>query len=91
MSADLYTELTIRGEKEELFAMLKVLRDCETIKKKQYQEKRDCGYLDGVYVEGDAFPDHFYLEKAIDEELLEYLNKKEKKADTNKTRANACR
>lgn len=39
MSADLNTEITLRGNKVELIAMLKVLKMFETDKLEQYRQK----------------------------------------------------
>lgn len=72
MSADLNTVISIQGNQEELFAVLKVLRSYETEKRDQYRTQRNCGYIDHVVVTG-ALGD-CRIEKMIDEELMTFLS-----------------
>ena len=46
MSASLTTIVTLRGTKEELIAMIRAIRDFADSSKKQYQESRNCGYIE---------------------------------------------
>ena len=71
MSADLNTEITLRGNKEELLAMLKVLRGFATDSLEQYQNHRDCAYLEDVEASSEA--DTCDLADATDDELVEFL------------------
>lgn len=48
MSADLNTEITFRGSKEELCAFISVLKLFETEKKDQYNAERNCAYIEWV-------------------------------------------
>lgn len=55
MSADLNTEITMKGTEEELFSLVKVIQSFETEKYEQYKTKRDCGYLESCrIVAGEA-------------------------------------
>lgn len=76
MSADLNTYIKIRGTKEELLAMLKVIRLFATEKREQYNAKRDCGYLEDVTVACEAAEED--LEEMTDEELAEFLERTDK-------------
>lgn len=71
MSADLNTEITVRGNKEELLAILKVLRSFETDNHEQYRNNRDCAYLEGV--EANCEADSCDVADATDDELVEFL------------------
>ena len=51
-AADFNTGATIKGTKEEVLAILKVVLDYNTTKKEQYNQKRNCPYLTSVYVRG---------------------------------------
>lgn len=64
MSADFNTEILMKGKKEELMAMTKVLKSYVTEKQNQYNEKRDCAYMMSVRIN-----DENYLTELTDEEL----------------------
>lgn len=50
MSADLNMSVEMRGNREELAAMLKVLNYYETVKGAQYNTKRNCAYINFVEI-----------------------------------------
>ena len=55
MSADLNTEITMKGTEEELFSLVKVIQSFETEKYEQYNTKHDCGYIEFCrIIEGEA-------------------------------------
>jgi hypothetical protein len=54
MSADLITEIQIRGTKEEIMAILQVVRYFENEKYEQYKEKRDCPYIQSVRISSNG-------------------------------------
>ena len=49
-AADFNTGVTLRGTREELLAMLKVLKSYATEKHEQYAKERNCAYLNSVYL-----------------------------------------
>lgn len=67
MSADLNTEITIQGTKDELLAMLKVLRYFETEKYEQYRTQHNCGYIHSLKVRNGS--DSYNLDTISDDEL----------------------
>ena len=91
MSAEFFTELTVKGSKKEYLKILEILRNysqdqryitrnktkpfcdgsCSEIisgrKQKQYDEKRDCGYIeDSIYLTMVEFIINFYKCSKID-------------------------
>ena len=55
MSADLNTEITMKGTEEELFSLVKVIQSFENEKYEQYNTKHDCGYIEFCrIIEGEA-------------------------------------
>lgn len=67
MSADLNTGITFYGNKEELSAIMKVLRTYETEKLEQYRTQRNCGYINWVTVSSES--GDCRTEKMTDEEI----------------------
>lgn len=51
-AADFNTSAKIKGTKEEVLSILKVLLNYNTTKKEQYNKKRNCPYLTSVYIHG---------------------------------------
>ena len=55
MSADLNTEITMKGTEEELFSLVKVIQSFENEKYERYKTKHDCGCLVFcMIIEGEA-------------------------------------
>ena len=55
MSADLNTEINMKGTEEELFSLVKVIQSFENEKYERYNTKHDCGYLEFCrIIEGEA-------------------------------------
>lgn len=52
-AADFNTGATIQGTRDEVFAILKVFHSYATEKHEQYSKKRNCAYLNSVYVGGE--------------------------------------
>lgn len=71
MSADLNTFIEMRGTREELLEMLKVLRKFATEMREQYNYHRDCGYIEWVSAEGGD--GKVRLDDITDEALEEFL------------------
>ena len=72
MSADVITEIRISGTKEEIKAMLLVIRDFENEKYVQYKEKRDCAYIQSVRVTSNGRSS--YTKVMSDEEIDSFVS-----------------
>ena len=57
MSADLNTSITVKGNEEELLAILKILSMFENENCERYRTKHDCAYFDCVYANGKRIKD----------------------------------
>lgn len=76
-AADFNTGATIKGTKEEVFAILKVMHSYATDKRQQYREKRNCPYLMSMCIEGEnEFGSHKPIGDFSDEELMAYIEEK---------------
>ena len=77
MSADFNTFIKMNGTKEEIMAMLKVLKTFKNEKREQYREKHNCEYIDFIQVNNNS--DMFFdknlksLDSMSDEELLKFI------------------
>ena len=72
MSADLNTAITFHGNKAELSAIMKILRNYETEKLEQYRTQRNCGYINWVTVSGES--GECRTEKMTDEEIESFAS-----------------
>ena len=75
MTADLYTELTLNGNKEELFRMLKVLKTFESDNYERYNRGEYCCYLEDINFYSGKISSCYRLADTTDEEILAYLSK----------------
>ena len=76
-AADFNAGATIKGTKEEVLAILKVVLDYNTTKKEQYNKKRNCPYLTSVYVRGaDEKGMGTRLAPAEDADFLKFIEEK---------------
>ena len=50
MSAGIITEIKLKGTTEELFEQIKAIKNYEKSRKKQYEEKQDCSYIENVRI-----------------------------------------
>ena len=72
MSADISTEITMRGKKKELLAFIKVLRVFERDKLTQYQAGEECSYIE--FVELDNGMDTVDLDDLTVAEIKEFIS-----------------
>ena len=72
MSADINTEITLRGKKKELLAFIKVLRVFERDKLTQYQAGEECSYIE--FVELDNGMDTVDLDDLTIAEIKELIS-----------------
>lgn len=79
MSASIATTITLQGNKEELTAMLKVLKCFATEKYEQYCKNYDCAYLDSVYVTNENLK--IELKSSSEDEIEKFLGDKTKKVE----------
>ena len=76
MSADFNTSITVAGTAEEIVAILKVIKEYEEEKPKQYQEEHNCGYIE--YVRINKKMEFFgagekHLKNMSEEEIAAYI------------------
>lgn len=73
-AADYNTGANLKGTKEEIFAMLMIMRSYATEKREQYRQKRNCPYFMGVHINGT---DDFKLRRDLlifsDEDLMAFI------------------
>ena len=72
MSAGIDTEITVKGQKDELYSFLKVLRKFETDNYKRYKSDRDCAYIEWVDLNNGNKA--VRLEKMSDDEIREFID-----------------
>ena len=73
-AADFNTAVSIQGTREEVLAILKIIRAYATEKREQYRAKRNCPYLTHVNISGkDETSVHKSMLNMSDEELLIFI------------------
>ncbi len=75
MSADLSTEITLRGKKKELLSFIRTLRVFERENLKRYQAGEECAFIE--FVELDNGTDIVDLEDLTIEEIKEFISESE--------------
>ena len=78
MSADFNTFIEIHGIKEEILAMLNVLKKYETDMFQQYKEKHNCEYIESVQINNNRdmflYKNLKILDSLSDEELSKFID-----------------
>ena len=74
-AADFNTGMTLEGSRDELLAMLNVVKDYVTKKRYQYRENRDCAYLMSAHING---PNESglgaHLSEMNDDDILKFID-----------------
>lgn len=81
MSANIYTFITLKGNADELFSLLKALQTFESETQKEYRQNSDCGYIESAEIKIGS--KRMQLEMLSDDQLRSLVSGKKKEITVN--------